>query len=397
MSLINDVLRDLERRRAPESVAVPCGARQPDPARRRARHWPLWLLAALAFGAILHLSLGSDSASRESVEPRALTAQASPALEPNPEPVSETAPARPEERATPAAEQSTALAEVAQSTGVAAPPPAATPDGNTDPEQESAASPEQPHRDSAMAAVRQMADSAAPRKPDEKPDRKPDPQPAPAPEANILIRRANSGAAEADPLTAARRMLARGQFQRAESRLRELTEAQPALSETYELLAGTLMHRGRHDDAVRVLESGLEQARDPAPVAALLGRLLLERGEIARARSVLKTHAPGLAEDPDYHLLLAAVQRQAGDHAAAAEHYRELTSVLPRSGPAWVGLGASLESLKQTKEAASAYQRALDGDDERAARFARQRLNTLAPVTGEPPGEASGEIPGETQ
>ncbi len=374
MSLINDVLRDLDRRRAPESLAASdTTARQPQLPRRRSRHWPLWLLAALAVGAIMHLSLGSGPPGSESIEPGALTAQASPQLKPGPGPASETAPANPDERARPAAEQDTAQIEAAQLASVAAP--------------------DQPHRKIAMAAERHTTDSTAPRAPDDEPDQKPDQKsdPQPAPEANISIRRADGGAAETDPLTAARRMLARGQFQRAESRLRELTEAQPELSEAYELLAGTLMRRSRHDDAARALESGLEQARDPAPLAALLGRLLLERGEIARARSVLEAHAPRLAADPEYHLLLAAARRQAGDHAAAAEHYRELTAVVPRSGPAWVGLGASLESLKQTEDAASAYRHALDGDDERAARFARQRLGALAPVTDELPGKGAGE------
>jgi tetratricopeptide (TPR) repeat protein len=135
---------------------------------------------------------------------------------------------------------------------------------------------------------------------------------------------------------------------------------------------------------MRVLDDGLARAEDPAPLAALLGRQLLERGEIARARDVLRSHAPAIAEAPEYHLLLAASHRQAGDHAAAAEHYRALTGVLPRSGAAWIGLGASLESLEQPAEAAKAYNRALEGDDDRAARFARQRLAALAPITGEP-------------
>lgn len=396
MSLINDVLRDLERRRAPERVNLPDdAARQPrtDRPRHRNRRWPLWLLAALALGAILHLSLDGDPALRTSVEPGTLTAQASPEAEPKPGLETETAPARTEQRAAPEPEQSTVQAEVAQSTGGAAPLPSDTLDGDKHDKRESAAA---PTRDKGPnEGLNKKPDRAARRTSDRESGQQPDPQPAPAPEANISIRRANGDAAETDPLTTARRMLARGQLQRAQSRLRELTEAQPGLTEAHELLAGTLMRRGRHDAAARVLESGLGQARNPAPLAALLGRLLLERGEITRARNVLKTHAPGLADNPEYHLLLAAAQRQAGDHAAAAEHYRELTAVLPRSGAAWIGLGASLESLEQPADAVSAYQRALDGDDERAARFARKRLRALEPVSGEPAGEASGENPGE--
>ena len=178
-------------------------------------------------------------------------------------------------------------------------------------------------------------------------------------------------------------MLARGQVQRAESRLRPIVRQQPELTEAHELLARALIQRGRTGQAAEVLEAGLAQAAQPEQLATLLGRLLIERGEIARARSILAEHAPPLAEAPEHHLLLAAAHRQFGDHEAAAEHYRRLAEILPRRGAVWVGLGASLESLERPSEAASAYNRAVDGDNARAARFARQRLDALEPLIGE--------------
>jgi Tfp pilus assembly protein PilF len=112
--------------------------------------------------------------------------------------------------------------------------------------------------------------------------------------------------------------------------------------------------------------------------------VLLEAGEAPRARDILVAHAPPIAEAPDYHLLLAAVHRQIGDHQAAMSHYRQLSESLPGRGQVWVGLGASLESLDRPAQAAEAYRRALNGDDSRAAAFARRRLAAIEPLIGEP-------------
>ncbi|RFF32698.1 tetratricopeptide repeat protein [Wenzhouxiangella sediminis] len=372
MSLINDVLKDLERRKATEGAHAPRSTEQPRArrARRRSPRWTLWLLAAIAVGAVLHLSLEDTSPIGDGRKPQTLTARAG--TTPAPDAVLDAG--KPETQSDAPSQRKPA------ELGSEETPSRSTSDAeSTDATAQRRVDPERPRG----GPSRQEPVQPEPPEPLESTPAR-ETEPAPKPEPNISIRRADGEAGQEDLLATAKRMLSRGQYQRAESRLRQLTEDRPELTEPYELLAGALMRRGRHDSAMRVLDDGLGRASEPAPLAALLGRQLLERGEIARARDILRHHAPAMAEAPEYHLLLAATHRQAGDHAAAAEHYRALTGILPRSGAAWIGLGASLESLEHPAEAAKAYNRALEGDDDRAARFARQRLAALAPITGEP-------------
>ncbi|RFF28288.1 MULTISPECIES: tetratricopeptide repeat protein [unclassified Wenzhouxiangella] len=370
MSLINDVLKDLERRDAPEATQTPRSVenRRSGSAKRTWR-WPLWLIAALAVGIVLHLSLNPGSPSNVSEETGPLIAQAEPPDKPEPaaavdhglpnEPTEAPAKSEPVASAAPAVETALAASEPLEHSS----------------ERQSAEREPRPQTERAPDPA-----PASPSRPEPEPARQDSQREEPA----ISIRRSNESPDTPDSLAAAKRFLARGQFQRAESRLRQLIDEQPALTEAHELLANALIRQRQHDSAIRVLETGLREAQNPSPLAALLGRLLMERGELARAGTVLQEHAPALADAPDYHLLLAAVHRQAGNHEAAAEHYRKLTGILPRRGAAWIGLGTSLESLERQEEALEAYSRALEGDDARAARFARQRLNALESMTGEP-------------
>lgn len=396
MSLINDVLKDLEKRNAPASASAASSSdRSPHEARRRTRQWPLWLLAAVTVGVVLHLSLATDPDPSSATEPGTLTAQVASQSDPEAPATPDTArqgsqPSRtepPRTKPAPApteAETSLAQARNTESTDDSSALQDARPERKTAQGADGTASAEhetQPARSSADKPEQNAEALVAPEAPH---DSSTTAEPETTPGTNISIRRADGGGSNPDPLAAAKRMLSRGQLQRAESRLRQLTQDQPALTEGHELLAKTLMHRGQHEAASRALERGLERANEPAQLAALLGRLLIDNGEIARARNVLQSHAPELSDEPDYHLLLAAAYRQAGDHSAAADHYRALTAALPRSGAAWIGLGASLESLEQPAEAANAYNQALESDDDRAVRFARQRLSALEPITGEP-------------
>lgn len=394
MSLINDVLKDLEARqaRSPDAAAGASSTRAPAPVSRH-RRWPLWLLAAVAAGVVLHLSLDSADRSKAGDASAPLVAQA------ESRPAEPAAPAGHQQQAKPAtvplravpsrpSDSPLAAASDGEEFGVSAAVPDSGESGRAQEAPREAAPAgepaDSPAPTEAAAATRQ---AATPRSPAED-----NPATVPAAqsetpsqeEPTISIRRSGTDDAAADPLAAAKRLLARGQVQRAESRLRQLVAQKPGLGEAHELLASTLIRRGRYEAAIPVLENGLSQANESAPLAALLGRLLIERGEVARARSILEAHVPPLTEAPDYHLLLAAVHRQAGDHEQAAAHYRNLSEVLPRNGAVWIGLGASLESLERPHEAASAYNRALDSGDERAARFARGRLAALEKITGEP-------------
>lgn len=388
MSLINDVLKDLERRNAAPGSPPPTPSAGRPARPRRSWTWAVLGLAAVATGVILHLSLRPPGNVDTGRSGQVLTAQADVSAEAvRQTPDSATAPDRADTNRTRAAaavhSSNRALVSNAAADREAAPAdrtamPAEAPSGRSRGEQETS-----------------PRESAPETTPSPRPAPVPEPQPAAdatdenqtneAPQATITIERAGAPQDETDPLVAARRMIAQGRYGRAEARLRTLIAEQPERADAYELLARTLIRRGRSQQAVGVLEEGLSRADRPSVPAAFLARLLIERGEVSRAARILADHAPAMRADTDYHLLLAATYRHAGNHERAAEHYRELTDHLPYRGTAWVGLGASLEALDRTGEALDAYRQALEADDDRAAAFARSRLRALETTTGVDP------------
>lgn len=384
MSLINDVLRDLERRGAPRaSGKLPASRGAP----RLRRSWAWWLLAAAAAGALTHWTLQGDTARAPSEQSRLADARrdAGPKAEPAvPEPVPPLLRALPRVAAeVPAPEASPANA----GTGVPASgseamarvpmerdarPPAnevarpANPGETPATEASSAPVPEPP--DPTETSGGAEARSIASRSPSEPED---------SPEGDIVIRRSGGAEGPADGFASARRALARGNDDLAASRLREVVSAAPGHAVARLLLARVHVRSGRPKSAADVLEAGLERDPRETRFAALLGRLMLEQGRVARARQVLEAHAPPVEAYPEYHLLLAAAHRQAGDHEAAANAYGALAEAQPGLGAAWVGLGVSLEARDRDAEARAAYREALGGNDQRAAAFARQRLAVM--------------------
>ncbi|QKK02563.1 MAG: tetratricopeptide repeat protein [Pseudomonadota bacterium] len=373
MSLINDALRDLDRRSARGGSGQP----HPLPAAFRPQprwRWPWWLLAAAAAGGFLHLTLSERPATPDG--PAALIAQAQ--YTPHNNATEPSAPTRATPINPPVANDP---AKAREAEAQVADQPLPSERTATDPTGE----PDQ--RDSGQSADHEpAAPEEAPREPvdgggEEALAANQDELPPTA--TRIVIEPATNR--PDDALLPARRALARGQTDLGIWRLRALLQQQPDAVEARRLLAGTLIAQGRHDEAAAALEDGLARSGQTDVLAEMLGRLLIERGQVQRALALLRTHAPALSDAPDYHLLLAAAERQAGHHQPAAERYRKLTAIVPGRAAAWVGLGASLEALQRPQQAHEAYLQALNTGNDPAVRFARQRLRALQPTTGAPP------------
>jgi tetratricopeptide (TPR) repeat protein len=369
MSLINDVLKDLEQRRSSDPSASQSVSNSSPQLRSPARNrqWIWWLSAAILTGVVLH----------GLTENRPLTPESLPMLA----------------ELTPIATKPVAIAGLKAEEAEAAsfiepveppPQPASSDSLRQDPAIagvrpviEALESPVNPGIDTPIAAT--PASTLTPAS-------TPAPASTPPPPTNIDIRRAAQPASEQETvLDTAKRAISRGQLPRAEAMLIELVSQSAPDPDAFILLATLLVDQGRTREAVSSLHDGLDRISEPASIAALLGRILLERDQAERAIDVLTAHAPLPAVDPDYHLLLAAAFRQADDHLAAADRYRTLTGIVPERGAAWVGLATSLEALNRPREAVDAYREALSGQDQRLVQFARQRLRVLEHQHGDQP------------
>ncbi len=181
----------------------------------------------------------------------------------------------------------------------------------------------------------------------------------------------------------AREAIQSGRPERAESVLQSRLRETPGAEASREMLAGMWLQQGRSGDAEAVLREGLQL--NPAHPGFLVqqARILLSRndapGAVAALQSVPLTHT----DTPEYLGMLAVTTQKLGDHAAATVLYRTLLERFPPQAKWWIGLAVSLEASHLPREAESAYQAgaklAEDGDGLR--RFAIDRLAALAQVS----------------
>ena len=131
--------------------------------------------------------------------------------------------------------------------------------------------------------------------------------------------------------------------------------------------------------AEQSLRRGLTTAREPAPLAKLYARLLLDRGEIGAAVTVLSDYRSATPGDAEYDAFLAALLRQQGQFEQAGALYRQLLARDPGPGDWWIGLAMSYDSLGNHADALATFQRGLRAHTLKPplARYARRRVAEL--------------------
>ncbi len=88
---------------------------------------------------------------------------------------------------------------------------------------------------------------------------------------------------------------------------------------TYLLLGNFLFSRERIDDAVAVLEEGIEKAEDPLDLYYLLARIERRRGNIERADELFERATTAVENDPRPFLVLSSYRARAGDLEGALQ------------------------------------------------------------------------------
>ncbi|MBX3675421.1 MAG: tetratricopeptide repeat protein [Rhodocyclaceae bacterium] len=123
-------------------------------------------------------------------------------------------------------------------------------------------------------------------------------------------------------------------------------------------LFGLLVEQQRYEEAQTLLEVTL--ARDPAQpqMASRLARLKLERGDARGAEETLARAAAAATDNAEYRALHAAVLQRLTLHKRAVAEYQAALQLAPQAGVWWMGLGISLEADGRLPEAKEAFQRA---------------------------------------
>ncbi len=173
--------------------------------------------------------------------------------------------------------------------------------------------------------------------------------------------------------------LGAGDSVQAENKLRAALEIDPMVDKARQALLGLYIERGRRQDAEQLLEERVRLDHRPAGFALALARLQLERGANNEALTTLQQSLPNGEASADYQAMLANAFGRLGRHKEAAERFGVAARLAARN-PVWLmGMGVELRADNRSSEARVAFQRAreLGGLSPQLASFVDQQLSEV--------------------
>jgi MSHA biogenesis protein MshN len=123
-------------------------------------------------------------------------------------------------------------------------------------------------------------------------------------------------------------------------------------------LVALLLEAKRSDEAAAALQEGLALNAENTGFAMLLARIMVERKDIPGALALLQKHAAQPDRDPAFHAFAAALYQRLGRHKEAIEQYQAALRLAPSAGVWWLGLGISFAATDQSKNAVEAFKNA---------------------------------------
>ncbi|WP_263769696.1 tetratricopeptide repeat protein [Propionivibrio soli] len=125
-----------------------------------------------------------------------------------------------------------------------------------------------------------------------------------------------------------------------------------------QLLVRLLLEAKRADEAMQILQDGLQGQPAQLGWAMSLARLQVERNDLGGAWQTLDHSLPAAGSSPDYQGFAGHVLQRLGRNAEAAERYTVAARLAPRDGRWWLGLGLAYDAEGRVNEAREAFQRA---------------------------------------
>lgn len=165
----------------------------------------------------------------------------------------------------------------------------------------------------------------------------------------------------------------------AEKLWQQALSLEAAHDKSREGLIALYLSQGRKVEASKLLEEGLTHHPENGQLALLHARLQAEQGDNAAALATLEQAMGSAGEKPELFALAAALYQQQRDYGKSISSYQRALQLQPQQSNWWMGLGISLEGDGKTAEAKSAYEEALrrGGLAAESQRYVRQRLQAL--------------------
>ncbi|MEI7614268.1 MAG: tetratricopeptide repeat protein [Betaproteobacteria bacterium] len=125
-----------------------------------------------------------------------------------------------------------------------------------------------------------------------------------------------------------------------------------------QLLVKLLLEAKRRDEAILCLQEGLQELPAQTGWAMSLARLQMDRGDLSGAWKTLDQSQPAAGNIADYQGFSAHVLHRLGRNQEAAERYALAARLSPGDGRWWLGLGLAHEAEGRGTEAKEAFLRA---------------------------------------
>lgn len=120
-----------------------------------------------------------------------------------------------------------------------------------------------------------------------------------------------------------------------------------------------LLDQRKLDDAMAMLQEGLDLQPVQTGWAMSLARLQLERGDVAAADRTLARSQAYAEANADYAAFQGHLKTRQAAHRQAVVHYQRAARLSPGDGRWWLGLGLALEADGKGAESKEALRRAL--------------------------------------
>lgn len=144
-------------------------------------------------------------------------------------------------------------------------------------------------------------------------------------------------------------------------------------------LAALLFDNGQAPAAERVLQTGLTLKPVSLVFAMALARMQVERKQLAQAVKTLQARLPQADDNADYQAFYAALLQRQQRHKEALNHYELALRLRPRNGVWLMGYGISLQAVDRKEDAGRVYRQALATQtlSPELSAFVQQKLEAL--------------------
>lgn len=174
-------------------------------------------------------------------------------------------------------------------------------------------------------------------------------------------------------------LLHQGKLQEAREGFEAALRHDPAHLGARQALFGLLVEAGDQVAAEHVLREALRLSPGQTGFTMALARLQVDRGNNQAAIDTLQKGISYAQGNADYHAFLAALLQRQQRHEEAIAQFRAALGLKPQSGVWLMGLGLSLQSLNRNTEARDAYRSAKSSGNLKPElqAFVDQRLQQL--------------------